>query len=63
MLGDQPNVALVKDLSNKSDLLSKLDEQFGNISYLQRLQFFWAFETRITPSVEVTFVFTRMIWN
>lgn len=39
MLGEQPNVALVKDLSNESDFLLRLDEQFGNISYLQRLQF------------------------
>ncbi|KAJ0108485.1 hypothetical protein J7T55_002089 [Diaporthe amygdali] len=52
MLGDQPNVALVKDLSNLSDFLPRLDEQFGNISYLQRLQFFWAFETKVTPIVE-----------
>lgn len=53
MLGDQPNVALVKDLSNQSEFLPRLDEQFGNISYLQRLQFFWAFETKVTPIVEV----------
>lgn len=40
MLGDQPNVALVKDLSNQSAFLHRLDEQFGSISNLQRLQFF-----------------------
>lgn len=54
MLGDQPNVDLVNGLSNQSDFLPRLDEQFGNISYLQRLQFFWAFETKLTPSVEVS---------
>lgn len=54
MLGDQPNVALVKELSNESKFLPRLDEQFGNISSLQRLQFFWAFETKVTPSVEVS---------
>lgn len=54
MLEDQPNKALVKDLSDHSDFLPKLDEQFGNISYLQRLQFFWAFETKVTPIVEKT---------
>lgn len=54
MIGDQPNVELVKGLSNQSDFLPRLDEQFGNISYLQRIQFFWAFETKVTPSVEVS---------
>lgn len=51
MLGNQANVGLVNSLSNESDFLPKLDEQFGNI-YLQRLHFFWAFETRVTPMVE-----------
>lgn len=54
MLGDQPNVALVNDLSDQSDFLSRLDEQFGNISYIQKLQFFWAFETKVTPSLKVS---------
>lgn len=55
MLGDQPNVALVNDLSNQSDFLPRLDEQFGNITYLQKQQFLWAFETKMTPIVEVSF--------
>lgn len=55
MLGDQPNVALAIDLSNKSDFLPRLDEQFGNITYLQKQQFLWAFETKVTRIVEVSF--------
>lgn len=56
MLGDQPNIALVRDLSDESesDFLQRLDQQFGNISHLQGLQFFWAYETKLTPSVEVS---------
>lgn len=54
MIGDQPNVDLVNGLSTQSDLLPRLDEQFGNISDLQRLQYFWAFETKVTPTVEVS---------
>lgn len=53
MLGDQPNRALVRQLSNESEFLARLDVQFGGISYLQRIQFLWAFETRVTPGVEV----------
>lgn len=53
MLGDQPNCDLVTQLSNASDFLPRLDAQFGGISYLQRIQFLWAFETRVTPGVEV----------
>lgn len=55
MLGSQPNTALLKDLA-ESDFLASLDEQFGNISYLQKMQLFWAFETKVTPSVEVSFL-------
>lgn len=61
MLGDQPNVDLVNDLSDQSDFLLRLDEQFGNISYLQRLQFFWAFETKVTPIVEVSLVLNQFL--
>lgn len=61
MLGDQPNNELVKGLSSESDFLPRLDEQFGNISYLQRLQFFWAFETKVTPTVEVSTFFNLVI--
>lgn len=59
MLGDQPNVALVNDLSNQSDFLTRLDEQFGNISYLQRIKFLWAFETKVTPTIEVSLLAKR----
>ncbi|KAG8163153.1 hypothetical protein KVR01_007631 [Diaporthe batatas] len=59
MLGDQPNKALVKDLSDQSNFLPRLDEQFGNISYLRRLQFFWAYETKVTPIVEKDFATGR----
>lgn len=56
MLGDQPNIALLKELSEDSDFnfLQRLDQQFGNISYLHGLAFFWAYETKLTPSVEVS---------
>lgn len=60
MLGDQPNVELVKCLSNQSDFLPRMDEQFGNISYLQSIQFFWAFETKVTPTLEVSLFLNRL---
>lgn len=60
ILGDQPNVDLVNSLSNQSEFLPRLDEQFGNISYLQRLQFFWGFETKVTPTVEVSPFLNRL---
>lgn len=61
MLGNQPNIDLVSGLSNQSHFLPRLDEQFGNISYLQRLQFFWAFETKVTPSVEVSLILNKLL--
>lgn len=54
MLGSQPNTALLKELSDESQCLPLLDEEFGGISYLQKLQFCWVYETKITPTVEVS---------
>ncbi|VUC32091.1 unnamed protein product [Clonostachys rosea] len=51
MVGDQPNKALVHNLSDQSPYIADLDSQFDGISYLQKLRFFWAFETKITPTV------------
>lgn len=53
MLGTQPNTALLEELSDQSTFLHDLDEQFGNITFLQGIKFIYAFETEVTPSVQV----------
>jgi hypothetical protein len=54
MLVGQPNTALVDDLSDRSDFLPKLQQQFDGISHIQNLHCVWAFETNVTPSIEVS---------
>lgn len=53
MVGTQPNTALLNELSD--DLyLRELHNQFGNISFLQGIKSFWAFETKVIPTVKVS---------
>ncbi|KAI1655243.1 hypothetical protein F4813DRAFT_368207 [Daldinia decipiens] len=52
MLGDQPNKdALVTEISNESNYLSQLEKQFSGISFVRTLKIFWAYETKLTPTV------------
>jgi len=51
MTKDQPNQGLVNDLSLDSPYLLNLGLQFDGISELQRMKFFWAYETRQSPTV------------
>lgn len=56
MIGTQPNRVLLEELSDKSDdnYLSFLDKQFDGISEVWNLGCHWAYETRETPTVEVS---------
>ena len=53
MLEDQPNTALVDEISDRSQYLANLERQFRGISYIQRMKLFWAYETKTSPTVEV----------
>lgn len=58
MLEDQPNKeALVQEISNKSEFVKILEEQFSGISHLQKMNLLWAYETKTTPTVVVRFFF------
>ena len=54
MLGDQPNRVLIDDLSDQSDYVQNLEEQFMGISYVRSMKLFWAYETKKTPSLLVS---------
>lgn len=49
----QPNRALLDDLSDQSKFLPLLDQQFKGISDLQKLCYYWAYETKTTHRIEV----------
>lgn len=52
MLGDQPNRdALVREVSIKSEYLSKLEKQFTGASFVRTIKLFWAYETKTTGTV------------
>ncbi|KAI0850599.1 hypothetical protein F5Y00DRAFT_268344 [Daldinia vernicosa] len=52
MLGDQPNKeALVTEISTESNYLSQLEKQFSGVSFVRTLKMFWAYETKMTPTV------------
>ncbi|KAK0639719.1 hypothetical protein B0T16DRAFT_463363 [Cercophora newfieldiana] len=50
MTEGQPNQVLVSDLSVGSPYLTNLGLQFEGISELRRMKFFWAYETRQSPT-------------
>ncbi|CAH0021395.1 unnamed protein product [Clonostachys rhizophaga] len=49
MLEDQPNTALLDDLSNRSNYIPTLEKQFDGISYTRDMVLFWAYETQASP--------------
>ncbi|KAF3059605.1 hypothetical protein GL218_05123 [Daldinia childiae] len=52
MLGDQPNKdALITEISTESDYLSQLEKRFSGVSFVRALKMFWAYETKMTPTV------------
>ncbi|KAK4448922.1 hypothetical protein QBC34DRAFT_100924 [Podospora aff. communis PSN243] len=51
MTKDQPNHALVSDLSVGSPYLVNLGMQFEGIAELRRMKIFWAYETKQSPTV------------
>ncbi|KAI1804854.1 hypothetical protein F4811DRAFT_561451 [Daldinia bambusicola] len=52
MLGDQSNRdALVSEISMESDYLSRLERQFAGASLLRSMKMYWAYETKLTPTV------------
>lgn len=56
MVGSQPNEAFLDELSSRSEFLSSLDQHFGRITDLWNLSFFWAYETKVTPTVQVRLI-------
>jgi len=50
----QPNERFVQNLRPNSHYLMKLDTAFGGISYLSQVMIFWAYETRLSPTVIVS---------
>jgi hypothetical protein len=53
MVDGQPTETIVADLSVDSEYLCQLDENFAGIACLQRVQLYWAYETRKSPTVKV----------
>ncbi|CAG9984807.1 unnamed protein product [Clonostachys byssicola] len=51
MLGEQPNTALLDCLSDRSDYVLKLEEEFERVSSSQCMRVIWAYETHETPSL------------
>ncbi|KAF3019707.1 hypothetical protein E8E14_007710 [Neopestalotiopsis sp. 37M] len=51
MVDGQPTETIVADLFVNSEYLRQLDQQFAGIAYLQRVQLYWAYETRKSPTV------------
>ncbi len=54
VVGDQPNKDLVEDVSDQSQFLPNLETQFSGISYIERMTLHWAYETKTSPTVEVS---------
>jgi hypothetical protein len=55
----QPNESLVQDLSPNANYLMKLDKAFMGTAFLSQVTIFWAYETRISPTVVVSFSPTK----
>lgn len=54
MVKQQPNQVLVNDLSEGSPYLRELENQFWGIGYQRNMKFFWAYETKESPTVVVS---------
>ncbi|OIW26426.1 hypothetical protein CONLIGDRAFT_472512 [Coniochaeta ligniaria NRRL 30616] len=49
--GDRPNGPFVKDLSDQSQYVANLEDQFSGISWIRRMSLFWVYETKTSPTV------------
>ncbi|KAI1390448.1 uncharacterized protein F4822DRAFT_426295 [Hypoxylon trugodes] len=47
----QPNETLVQDLKPNSNYLLKMDKAFTGTTFLSQVTIFWAYETRLSPTV------------
>lgn len=56
MIGSQPNKVLLDELSDATETLSDLDKSFGRHFKSRNVSFFWAYETKVTRTVEVSSV-------
>jgi len=53
LMRNKPNEGLVHALSDRSDYVASIDQQFRGITHYSRLRLIWAFETKLTPTVLV----------
>jgi alpha-beta hydrolase superfamily lysophospholipase len=51
---NNPNEALVDDISRNSNYLRRLNELFPRSSFQSRLKCFWAYETSESPTIQVS---------
>jgi len=54
MVEGQPTAALVRDLATTSDYLQELDDRFFEVARRGRMEIFWAYETKTSPTVAVS---------
>lgn len=54
MVEGQPTAALVHDLATTSDYLQELDDRFFEVARRGRMEIFWAYETKTSPTVAVS---------
>jgi hypothetical protein len=63
MTEGQLNEVLVQDLSRESNYLRKLCQSYFGISKLRHMRVFWGYETRTSPTVEVSFFDPASVTN
>lgn len=54
MVGGQSTEGLVRDLTVKSDYLEHLGDRFFEVARRGRMEIFWGYETKISPTVAVS---------
>jgi predicted alpha/beta hydrolase family esterase len=54
MVSGQPNKGLVDDLTTASDYLRCLDDRFFDVARRGRMELFWGYETKTSPTVAVS---------
>ena len=54
VVSGQPNEGLVYDLATASKYLQRLDDRFFEVARRGRMELFWAYETKTTPTVVVS---------
>jgi len=60
MVRGQPNEGLVRNLTTASEYLRSLDGQFSRVVRQGRMELFWAYETRTSPTVAVSASFPKV---